>query len=60
MDYTIYCKVTGSVSFTVSADSLEEAAAKGREKANKMSPFAKELDWIDGEKPVVEGVYQND
>lgn len=58
MDYTISCKIEGTISFSVSADSLEEAITKGRERAKKMNPWAKGIDWIDGH-PEVDGVFEN-
>ncbi len=57
-EYTINCKLEASIAFTVSAESLEDAITKGREKAKKLRPFAKGIDWNDGH-PEVDGVFEN-
>lgn len=57
--YGVMCKIEGSVTFHIQADSLEQALELGRWKAQKMCPFVKELDWIDGHLEV-DGVHEND
>lgn len=58
MKYGVNCRIDGVLGFEVEAESLEEALKLGREKAKKMNPFAKGLEWVDGY-PEVDGVYRN-
>lgn len=56
--YTIRCKVEATVSFELAADSLEDALARGRDKASKLNPFAKGVSYDDGGL-TVDGVFEH-